>query len=314
MSLRRAVAALGLLGLAAGPAQAEGPAFAVVSQAGAAVSFLTASGQIDGEAVAIDDGPASIAAGPDGHTLYVAHPDRARITVVDAVTRTVTEKFNIAGSPFGAAATDTEVYATDWAGGKLVKIDALTGASTGSVAIGKAPAGLALDVKHSRAYSANRESDSVSVVDLKTMTAREIKVGRAPFALGLSPDGARLFVANVRSGDLSVIDVLKDVEIARVPVGRMPYGVAVTPDGERIAVTLQEEAALVLLDAATLEQGGRAKVGKYPEGVAISHDGRTAAVANWFDDTVSLVDLATMKALPPVATPKGPRNIATLAP
>ncbi|HEY0293511.1 MAG TPA: YncE family protein [Hansschlegelia sp.] len=311
----RRLAAVAVLFALAGPARADGAAFAIVSQAGAAISFLTAKGEADGEPVAVGEVPASIAAGPDGRTLYVSHPDRGRISVVDAVTRRVTATFQIDGSPFGVAATDERVYATDWTNNRLVRIDALTGSSDGAVGIGKSPAGLAFDARRARAYSADRESDAVSVIDLTRMAVvGSVKVGRAPFALGLSPDGARLYVANVQSGDLSVIDTETRREVRRVKVGRMPYGVAATPDGGRILVTLQEEGAVVILDAATFEPLGRVKVGKFPEGVALSPDGATAAVANWFDDSVSLVDVAAMKERSKSDAPAGPRNAAAIAP
>jgi YVTN family beta-propeller protein len=296
------------------PAAADDFTLAVVCQSGGAVRILSSDEEAAGS-IEIGDAPAMVAAGPDGRTLYVTHPDRGRVTVVDAVTRRRTAGFPVQGQPFGAAATDEFLLVTDWSRSMVQRIDVLTGAPGGEVATGKSPAGIVIDRAGARAYVAARESDVVSVIDIQRMEeVDQIKVGRAPFALALSPDGARLYVANVQSDDLSIIDVQGAREIERLRVGRMPYGVAVTPDGSRVAVTLQQDNALAIVDAATLKVSAVVKVGGHPEGVAIAPDGKMAAVANWFDDTVSLVDIAAGRVAATLPTEGGPRSVLALAP
>ncbi|MFD1702452.1 YncE family protein [Methylopila henanensis] len=308
------VVALALAAGVAGRAFAAEPTIVVVSQKGATLGFLPV-GEGEPERVAIGEAPAGVAVGPDGRTLYVTHPDRGRVTVLDAVTRRVAASFPIKGSPFGAAATDESLYVTDWTGNVLHRIEVATGASVGQASVGRSPAAVILDKAGRRAFVAAREADAVSIVDLRTMTETgQIKVGRAPFALALSPDERRLYVANVQSNDLSVVDLESGQELKRVPVGKMPYGVAVTPDGAKIAVTNQHDGTVSIVDGASLAETAKVKVGDYPEGVALTPDGRQAVVANWFDDTLSLIDLASGKVTDTRETAEGPRNLVVVAP
>ncbi|MET0314978.1 MAG: beta-propeller fold lactonase family protein, partial [Hansschlegelia sp.] len=298
--------------LATVPALAGDPLLAVVGQTGNVVRLLPL-GEDKPEAIEVAELPASVAVGPDGRTLYVTHPDRGRVTVLDAVTKRITASFSVNGQPFGAAATDEFLYVTDWTSGLVLKIDVLTGATLGEIPAGKSPAAIVLSHDGRRAYVAARESNAVSVIDLVAgAEIGQIAVGKAPFAMALSPDGARLYVANVQSGDLSVIDVASGKELKRRPVGKMPYGVAVSKDGKRIVVTLQHDDAVAIVDAESLDVSARVKVGSYPEGVTITPDGQYAAVANWFDDTVSLVYLDAARVTETLPAEGGPRNLLAL--
>jgi YVTN family beta-propeller protein len=293
-------------------AHASEPLLAVVGQTGNVVRLLPL-GEDKPEAVEVAELPAGVAVGPDGRTLYVTHPDRGRVTVLDAVTKRITASFSVKGQPFGAAATDEFLYVTDWTRSLVLKIDVLTGATLAESPTGKSPAAIVLSHDGHRAYVAARESNAVSVIDLVAgAEIGQIAVGKAPFAMALSADGERLYVANVQSGDLSIIDIARGQELKRLPVGKMPYGVAVSKDAKRIVVTLQHDDAVAIVDAGSLEVSARVKVGSYPEGVAITPDGQYAAVANWFDDTVSLVSLDVARVTETLPAEGGPRNLLAL--
>jgi YVTN family beta-propeller protein len=310
MTLRALVLVVAVLTSA--PASAGDPLLAVVGQTGNVVRLLPL-GEDKPEAVEVAELPAGVAVGPDGRTLYVTHPDRGRVTVLDAVAKRVTASFTVKGQPFGAAATDEFLYVTDWTRSLVLKIDVLTGATLGEIPTGKSPAAIVLSHDGRRAYVAARESNAVSVIDLVAgAEIGRIAVGKAPFAMALSPDSARLYVANVQSGDLSVIEVASGKELKRPPVGKMPYGVAISKDGKRIVVTLQHDDAVAILDSESLDVSARVKVGSYPEGVAITPDGQYAAVANWFDDTVSLVYLDAARVTATLPAAGGPRNLLAL--
>jgi YVTN family beta-propeller protein len=82
------------------------------------------------------------------------------------------------------------------------------------------------------AFVANRLSDTVSTIDVKTRTKNptDIAVGAAPFAVAVTPDGTTAFVTNIRSGTVSTIDVkTRTKHPTDIPVGSQPGGVAVTP-------------------------------------------------------------------------------------
>lgn len=300
---RTALAALLAVWLLSAPLPA-GAAVYVASQDGGAVTRVDRPA----EAAPVGAGPAGLAAAPDG-TLYLTHPDRSVITAVEAGTGRVLRRLPFAGQPFGIAVSPDgrALFVGDWQGGRLVRIDARSGAVEAEVALGPEPAGLVRDGA-GRLFVAERGGDSVAVVDGATMARlARIGVGRAPFALALSPDGRRLYVGNVRSNDLTAIDTAALSALATRPAGRSPYGVAVE-DG-RILVTNQESGTVSVLDA-ELALTATIPVGRYPEGIAVA-DGR-AYVANWFSDDVSVIDLTQMREVARRKVPGGPRAALAL--
>lgn len=326
--MTRAAAVLALLAALAGPAlalasttalaaaetvavPASRPAFVSVSQAAGLLTGHDATGAMVGK-VALDRAPAVPVVTADGGRAYVSQPDLGTIAVVDLATWSRGETLTVGGQPFGLALTrDGRLLIADWSGNRLVEIRLADGA-TRAVPVGHAPSAVVLSADEAFAYTIDRESDAVSVVDLATLqVTATIDVGRAPFAAALAPDGRRLFVANVQSADLSVIDLRFAREIARVPIGGMPYGVAIDPASGRVAVTDQEGGRLVFVEARSLALGGVATVGDYAEGVAVLSGG-VFAVANWFSDSLTLVDPGGSEPVRHVPVPEGPRMLAVV--
>ncbi|KQO78703.1 YncE family protein [Methylobacterium sp. Leaf88] len=311
----RFVLAALLVGL--GPALGPGPGAAaartvyVASQGAGTLVGLAADATAAGASLPVGRSPAQVVAGPEGR-LYLTHPDTGTITVVGSADGSIRQTYSVPGQPFGIATSPdgAHLYVGDWAGHRVMRLSARTGALEGAVAVGREPAGLVLD-RNGTLYVADRESRQVSVVDARTMTRiATIAVGTGPFALALNPARDRLYVANVRSGDVSVIDTVARRVVATFTVGGMPYGVAVSPDGGRIYVTDQRGGNLVVLDADDGALRATVPVGRYPEGVAIT--GQQAYVANWFSDSVSVVDLRSLRETVRIAVPDGPRSLAVV--
>lgn len=301
------------LGLALGPSPGAAAARTVyvASQGAGTLVALARDATAAGTPLAVGRSPAQVVAGPEGR-LYLAHPDTGTVTVVDGAGGSIRQTFSVPGQPFGIAASPDGVhlYVGDWAGHRVMRLSARTGAVEGTVAVGREPAGLVLD-RDGILYVADRESRQVSVVDTRTMTrTATISVGQGPFALALNPAQDRLYIANVRSGDVSVIDTVARRVVATFTVGGMPYGVAVGPDGRQIFVTDQRAGHLVALDADDGALRATVPVGRYPEGVVIT--GHQAYVANWFSDSVSVIDLRSLRETARIAVPDGPRSLAIL--
>jgi DNA-binding beta-propeller fold protein YncE len=64
------------------------------------------------------------------------------------------------------------------------------------------PHGVAFAPSMNRAYTANHESNSVSVIDLASTTA----VGKSLRYVAASPDGRSIYVSNGEDGTVSVLD------------------------------------------------------------------------------------------------------------
>ncbi|HEV7438413.1 MAG TPA: YncE family protein, partial [Methylobacterium sp.] len=155
--------------------------------------------------------PAGIALSPDRRTAYVTRPDGPGLAVIDLERRTVTSTIDLPGGPLGIGVNPKTgtVYAADWYAKRVFVLVPEAGglARDGEIATGASPSGIAVTSDGLTLLVANREGNSVSVIDAGTRRQiRLIPVGEHPFGLTLDPDGRRAYTANVISNDVSVID------------------------------------------------------------------------------------------------------------
>ncbi len=130
--------------------------------------------------------------------------------------------------------------------GTVSRVDLVSGKVTATIATGLHPTGMAWHEKSGRVYVANGNSESVSVIDVKTnavvMTVNvqpfvEKVKGIAPTGVAVSPDGKKVYVACGGINAVAVVDAATGRVEGMMPTGWYPNGVAVSPDGKRLAVT-----------------------------------------------------------------------------
>lgn len=150
-----------------------------------------------------------------------------------------------------------------------------------------------------RAYVANFESNSVSVINMITRKVEATitaGIGQGPVGVAIRPDMRRTYVTNFNSDTVSVIDsnpisASYNQVVATVRVGDGPSAVAVTPDGSRAYVTNEDAGTLSVIDTATNSVLGLPiTVGRQPDGIAIRPDGKRTYVPNLFSNDVSVID------------------------
>ena len=212
--------------------------------------------------------PTGIAFSPDGKTAYVALSRENAVAVIDAASHEIRRKVDVGVAPFAVAASASKIYVTNRGGrrpqaadtvapssGSEVVADPVTGSSTtgtvtvvdaetlaaSEVAVGLAPAAVALSPDQKTLAVANGHSDSVSLIDTATSTRADVKIptypestlGSQPIALAFTPDGKTLYVA---CGGNNAIAILKPqgrswkVEGA-VPTAWFPTALAVDAEG-----------------------------------------------------------------------------------
>lgn len=321
-----------LLALAPQPARA---ALAWVTNQGddTVMAVDTATGRVR-LTIPVGSKPAGVAVAPVGRRVYVSNPESHSVTVIeyaaappeaappampraDGVAAPGGGSVRAAGAvsawevPAGAgplgivAAPDGRVFVADWYG-STVAVLTRDGAPLATLQVGPSPSGMATDPAGTRLYVANREGDTLSVIDLRTLgTVATVPVGHAPF--GVTVQGGRVFVANVQSGDVSVLDAATLQELRRLKVGEFPYAVAVTPDGARVLVTNQHSGTLSVFDGPDYRPMPDIPVGDYPEGIAMSADGSRAYVAVWMDNKLAEVDVAAGQVVRSIAVGESPR-------
>ncbi|MFF5496943.1 beta-N-acetylglucosaminidase domain-containing protein [Streptomyces aquilus] len=235
----------------------------------------------------------------------------------DASARTVNWRLDV---PDGVTASPAEGTATVPAGGSASVTVTLTAVGEGvhSVVVSGSgvldrtlPVQVTDGVGAPRALTADFSGASVSSIDLKAGTTKNIAVGANPGEVVVSADGRTAYAANQGSNTVSVIDVASGSVTATVAVGRIPAGLALTPDGGTLWVANYADGTVQPVDTGTLTAGTPVPVGDGPENMAITPDGRTLYVADIHDNTVSPVDLAAKKAGP--AIPVGPRPFNVVA-
>ena len=121
------------------------------------------------------------------------------------------------------------------------------------------------------AYIANRDDDTVSVIDTVTdKVVSTIAVGDYPHGLAVTPNGERIFVANRSAGTVSVIDAATRSVIATIATGLVPISIAVDPSGAFAYIVNRGEDKISIMDTALLAVVGTISVSDAP-GLVLVH-------------------------------------------
>ena len=200
------------------------------------------------------------------------------------------------------------LYVSNEDGHSVTVLDADTGATIATIAVGKRPRGMKLDHDGSRLFVAvsglpkcppsvpdeecaklerDLKADGIAIVDTAThKVVQVLHAGSDPEQFALSPDGSKLFVANEDAATMSVVDVDKRRRRWARSVGREPEGVGITPDGRWVLVTNESDNSVSVIDTGTLKIVKSVQVGKRPRDVAFTPDSRAAYVSGEFDASV----------------------------
>ncbi|NVZ71122.1 beta-propeller fold lactonase family protein [Pseudomonas costantinii] len=104
------------------------------------------------------------------------------------------------------------------------------------------------------AYVSNRDSDSVSVIDIKARKViQTISAIPKAFVMVLSPDDSRLYVGNIDSQTVTVIDTATRTVLLKFPVASayQLYGLALNGNGSRLFVASYGGGFVAVLDTKT---------------------------------------------------------------
>jgi YVTN family beta-propeller protein len=192
------------------------------------------------------------------------------------------------------------IITSDETGGRVVVIDAASGAVIDAIPVGKRPRGLralhdgthvlvALSgspiagpgIDESKLPPADRTADGIGIVDLTTRrVVRMIKSGQDPEAFAISPDEQTLYVSNEETAEMSVVDLAKGEVRTRVAACEEPEGVTVRPGGREVYVTCEGANTVVAYNTQTNKEVARISTGPRPRGIAFTTDGATGFVTN----------------------------------
>lgn len=281
--MKRATLPALLLALAAMTARAD--IAAITSQTAGALTLIDTDTATILSTTPLPGDPAAVAIDTGRNRILAIAVDTARLHVFDLSGQPIAS-FAVAGAPFGLAidpATGAALI-TDQ-NGLLRQVDPATGRETANWQVGKLPSGVAIGdgvivtadrdantltvvggdrvrtvpvgrhpfgvtLHDGLIFSANVLDNSVSVIDVATLTPRAtIATGERPYAIAFAQGLG--FVSNQYDCSITVFDDTFTV-IARIETGDYPEGIAATADGRQIVVANWFTDTVTLIDAQTL--------------------------------------------------------------
>jgi len=212
--------------------------------------------------------PTGIAFSPDGKLAYVAFSRNNTLAVIDAQTLELVREVNVGMAPFGVVVAGGSVFVSNRAGRRAGPNDTVA-PSSGSQVVSDPLTGAAV-------------SGTVSVLEIKEGTLRDVEVGLAPSQLAAAPDSKTVAVANGHGDSISILDSASlkrtDVKIPTFPeaaLGSQPISLAYAADGKTLYVACGGNNAIAVVK----QEGGKWAVAGaiptawFPTVVALAGDG-----------------------------------------
>lgn len=226
----------------------------------------------------------------DGHRAVVTSEESKALLVVDVDAGRVTSAIPTGQevSHMVALAPDrTRAFVASIGSGTVTAIDLVAGKAAGVVATGKGAEGIDVTPDGRQVWVTNREADTVSVLDAKTLAIVEsLPSSSFPIRVRVTPGGAWALVSNARTDALTVFDARTRKEARRIALkaplrpteGRLmtfgdssvPIGVVVRPDGRRAWVAHANADVITVLDLEKWTPAGTLTAGREPDGMAYS--------------------------------------------
>lgn len=122
------------------------------------------------------------------------------------------------------------------------------------LAVGKDPAGIAVNPRHREVYVVNSGSATVSVIDATTnRVVATMPVGDHPYSIDVDARGERAYVANSGSNNVSVLDLAARRQIGTIPAGEDPGLARISPDGNSVVITNRAGGTATIADPHTFK-------------------------------------------------------------
>ncbi|MEV6600986.1 YncE family protein [Actinoplanes sp. NPDC051346] len=240
--------------------------------------------------------PRFVTTSRDGRLVFVSMYEKdmsgSGVAVVDTANRQIVRYLATGVQPFTlAVGPDDRLWVPIHSSGRVEMYAAGgTQRADGRVSVPANPHAVAFSAGLRRAFTANHESNAVTVIDMPTARVlRSIPVSRAPHSVAVSPDGKRVLVAGYEAATADLIDAQTLRRTGPLPVGDKPQAVAFAGDGRHAYVVNEGDNSVTVLDGFTGATTATVGVGGSPRSIAVSPDGRLAYVSNGADNTVTVL-------------------------
>jgi YVTN family beta-propeller protein len=254
--------------------------------------------QVTGTIKIPDAPPWFITFSPDGNQAYITAtnaPDYTKNIVVFVDTRTnrVTHTVRVGLRPFAPQTSPDGklLYVPLHNEGRVQVFDTTSAKEVASYAVPHNPHWIAVSADGQTGYTANHESNVVTVLDLADngRVVTTIPVGTSPHSIAISPDGTQVSVCNFDSNNVSVIDIATNKVVATIPVGAKPQDLTYAPDGRHMYTANVDGGTVSVIDTETDEVTASLPLGTSPSSVAVLPDGTKAYVTDLDSGTVRIL-------------------------
>lgn len=218
--------------------------------------------------------------GTDGQTIDVI--DLTGLRVADPIELDTPSRPHLpAVGPDGMLYVSTELDES------VSIIDPASGMRVGRLPTGRAQSHMfVLSPDGSRAFTANVDSGSISIIDVATRSLLDVvPVADEINRIAISPDASTVFSADQTRPRLAAIDV-GTKNISWIDLPSRAFGTAVTPDGRSIVVALRWASQIGVIDLEDPRAMTVVDVPEHPQAIVIHPDGTRAYSAC---DTAGLV-------------------------
>jgi YVTN family beta-propeller protein len=139
---------------------------------------------------------------------------------------------------------------------------------------------IALTYDNRRVVVANRDANTISVIQVRDLANHdtaiklaEIPVGLEPRCVAITPDNQRVFVTNSVDGTVSAVSLVNFGILATIPVGTEPRGCALTPSGNFLFVANHTADTVSVINTTAYKVTQTVTFGGHPNAIAITNNG-----------------------------------------
>ncbi len=161
----------------------------------------------------------------------------------------------------------------------------------GTVATGVLPNAVDVNTTTNKIYVANRNGNSVTVIDGTTNAASTVAVGSGPQAVAVDPALNKAYVANANSNTVTIIDGTNN-RTSTLGVGNHPIAVAANAVTNKIYVANYYDGSVTVINGTT-NSTSTVTVGSNPAALAINQQTNKIYVVNSGSGSVTAIDGAT---------------------
>jgi YVTN family beta-propeller protein len=261
------------------------------------------------EVVPVGNSPRGIVISPDGTKVYIANSGSDSISVLDTMTKEVTDTIflGLGVGPEGLAITSDGrwLITANKVSNNISLIDLDTYRIIKHISVGLSPLRASIspwgdvwwDVVY--VYVTDNRSDDLKIINLGTrQVVSTIQMRPGPIGVTSSPDGDEIFVSCHDSDIIQVVSKIKIDEepvfwevINSFPTGRGPIDMVLDRRRGRIYVAnAKSNDVIILIESMNMKEAA-IPVGESPNALALDNTRRLLYVVNQGDGTVSIIDL-----------------------